>query len=88
MDLLIAFFVLIGGIIVLSVVLAMVHGGDGSDILDTDPTKRLEQRYAAEFEDMDDLLESHNARRRTQGLPEQDADEYALEKQREQRKWG
>lgn len=87
MDLLIAFFGLIGFFVVMCVVLARLHGGDGSDLVDSNPTKRLERRYAAEFEDMENLLDAHNQRRRAQGLPEQTEDEYAADKRREERSW-
>lgn len=87
MDLVIAFFGLIVVFVVMCVVLANFHPGDGSDLLDYDPSKRMETRYAAEFEDMEHLMDAHNARRRAEGLPEQTEDEFAAEKRREERKW-
>lgn len=87
MDLLILFFAVFGGALILIVILARLHPGSGADLLDFDPAKRLEQRYAAEFEDMEDMMETHNRRRRARGLPEQTEDEYRIEKQREERGW-
>lgn len=87
MDLLIAFFVMIGLIIGLSVLFAWLHGGTGADLLDADPRKRMEQRYAAEYEDMDNLLEAHNHRRAARGLPPQTEEEFDEERRRQERRW-
>jgi NH3-dependent NAD+ synthetase len=76
MDLIVLFVVVFGGMIVLLVLMARLHPGSGADLLDWDPSKRMEARYAAEYEDMDALLESHNARRRARGLSEHTEDEY------------
>lgn len=87
MDLLIAFFVFIGGAVLLMVILAKLHPGDGSDLLDFHPGKRLAQRYEAEFDDMDEMLAAHNRRRGERGLPPQTEDEYREQMQREERGW-
>ncbi len=79
MDLVIMFF---GGVAVVAVVLvllARMHPGSGADLLDWDPSKRFEARYAAEFEDAEQMLEMHNQRRRRSGLPEQTEDEFREE---------
>jgi hypothetical protein len=76
MDLIVLFVVVFGGMILLLVLTARMHPGSGADLLDWDPSKRMEARYAAEYEDMDALLESHNARQRARGLPEHTAEEY------------
>lgn len=86
MDLLILFFAVFGGIILLVVLLARMHPGTGADLLDFDPTARMEKRYAAEFEDMEDMLETHNRRRREQGLPDHSEDEYREAMLRKERK--
>lgn len=85
MDLLIAFFVLIAIIIGGSVLLALLNGE--RDVLDFNPQKRLEKRYAAEFEDMENLLHAHNARRAREGLPPQTEEEYDAERRRQERGW-
>lgn len=85
MDLLILFFVVFGGAIVVVVLLSMFHPGSGADLLDWDPSKRMEKRYAAEFEDMEEMLRTHNRRRRERGLPEQTEDEFHAQMLREDR---
>jgi hypothetical protein len=45
-------------------------GGSGADLLDWDPAGRSENKRAADDEDMAQMLERSNARRRSQGLPE------------------
>ena len=68
------------------VLAARMYPGSGADLLDWDPSKRMETRYAAEYEDMDDMLESHNRRQRDQGLPEHTEDEYREIIQRQARR--
>jgi hypothetical protein len=65
-----------GGFILLIVLMARFYPGSGADLLDWDPSERMDARYAAEFEDLDNLLEQHNRRQREQGLPEHTEDEY------------
>lgn len=50
--------------------------GSGADLLDWDPSKRIEARMTADYEDTDQMLAMHNKRRRAAGLPEQTEDEY------------
>jgi hypothetical protein len=70
------FAVLFFGLILLLVVAARFHPGSGADLLDWDPTARVQARMAADIDDADELLASHNRRRRDRGLPEHSEDEY------------
>jgi hypothetical protein len=70
------FAVLVFGLILVLVVAARFHPGSGADLLDWDPTTRVQARMASDVDDADQLLASHNRRRRERGLPEHSEDEY------------
>jgi hypothetical protein len=62
--------ILLGGIaalVVFFVLLGRFYPGSGADVVDWRPTRSYEQRVAAEVEDLDQLLEATNARRRRRG---------------------
>lgn len=70
------FGVVVLGLILLLVLAARLHPGSGADLLDWDPTARVQARMASDIDDADQLLASHNRRRRERGLPEHSEDEY------------
>ncbi len=59
-----------GGLLLFFFVLGKMTWGTGADLVDWDPTARQDARAAADDEDIDDLLEITNRRRRANGLPE------------------
>ena len=63
----VCFFV---GLILFFFLLGRFTPGDGSDLVDWDPGGRADKRRILEHEDVDQMLEMANRRRRAQGLPE------------------
>lgn len=63
----VCFFV---GLILFFFILGRITPGDGSDLVDWDPGKRADARRILDHEDVDQMLETTNRRRRAQGLPE------------------
>ncbi len=73
------FVTLLGLLIVVGVVTVFVLSargtGDGSDLLDWDPTERNRGRRDADVEELELGLVEHNRRRAAAGLPPQTEDE-------------
>lgn len=76
---------LIGGILIL-LALGKWYPGSGADQVDWKPTRSIEQEIELELDDVAQMLEANNARRRASGRPEltEDAlrDELAAEEER------
>lgn len=65
-------------VVVLAGVLALVgrlHPGSGADLLDWQPTRSYEDEARLELEDVEQMIEAQNERRRRTGRPEIDEDE-------------
>jgi hypothetical protein len=65
--------VILGGIAILvlfCLLLGRFYPGSGADVLDWRPSRSYEQRVLADVEDLDQMLEAANARRRARGEPE------------------
>jgi hypothetical protein len=58
------------GLVIFCLLLGKLYPGSGADILDWRPTRSYDQRVAAEIDDLDQMLEATNARRRRRGEPE------------------
>lgn len=71
------------GLLVFFFLLGRLSPGDGSDLVDWDPGRRADARRILEHEDVDQMLETANRRRRAQGLPELKADEVLQGLQRD-----
>ena len=56
-------------------ILGRLTSGSGADLIDWDPAGRADKRRALDHDDMDQMLEMANRRRRAQGLPELTEDE-------------
>jgi hypothetical protein len=82
------FFVVFGGLVVLILLVSWLYGGDGSGVLDWDPSERIRQRLDSEHQEMRTMLAKHNERRREQNLPEHSEDEFTEEVLRERRAGG
>ncbi|MEA2390786.1 MAG: hypothetical protein QOK31_895 [Solirubrobacteraceae bacterium] len=51
-------------------VLGRYYPGSGADVLDWKPTRSYEKQVELEIDDLDQMLEARNARRRRRGEPE------------------
>jgi hypothetical protein len=61
---------LFGLLIVLVLVLGVYYPGTGADVLDWRPTRSPEVEAQLELDDVDQMLEAQNERRRRTGRPE------------------
>ncbi len=61
---------IIGGMIVGLLLLGLLHPRSGAQTLDWKPTRSAEQELQNEIDDLDQMLEAANARRRRRGAPE------------------
>src|SRR3954463_12670646 len=80
--------VLIGGLLLWVVFLGLYHPRSGADVLDWQPTRSPEVEAQNEVDDLDQMLEAANERRRRRGEQERTLDEVELsvtEFQHEQR---
>jgi hypothetical protein len=80
--------VLIGGLLVWVVFLGLYHPRSGSDVLDWRPTRSPELEAQNEIDDMDQMLEAANERRRRRGddeLTEEAIQARVMEDQRARR---
>ena len=55
------------------------YPGTGADVLDWQPTRSYEDESRLEIEDIDEMLEASNERRRRTGRPELTEDQVRLE---------
>jgi hypothetical protein len=69
----------IAALVIFCLLLGRFYPGSGAEVLDWRPTAAFEQRVAAEVDDLDQMLEATNARRRRRGEPE--LTEHALHEQ-------
>src|SRR4051794_41881471 len=58
------------GLVIFCLLLGKLYPGSGADVLDWRPARSYEQRVAAEIDDLDEMLEATNARRRRRGGPQ------------------
>ncbi len=61
---------IVGGMLVGLVLLGLFHPRSGADTLDWRPTRSAELEVHNEIDDLDQMLEAANARRRARGAPE------------------
>jgi hypothetical protein len=81
--------ILIGGLLVWVVFLGLYHPRSGSDVLDWRPTRSPELEAQNEVDDIDQMLEAANERRRRRGddeLTEEALQARVIEDQREHRR--
>lgn len=60
----------IGAIVLVLYLLGRWYPGSGADVLDWNPRELQERKLEAEAEDLEQMLEARNARRRARGEPE------------------
>jgi hypothetical protein len=78
----------LGGFAILIVMLLAVgrlYPGSGAEQLDWKPTRSYEDEVRLELEDIDQMLELQNERRRRHGRPELTEDDVRLEVESEER---
>jgi hypothetical protein len=81
--------VLLGGLLLWVIFLGLYHPRSGADVLDWRPTRSPELEAQNEVDDLDQMLEAANARRRARGekeLTEEMLEARVLEDRREQSK--
>jgi hypothetical protein len=61
---------MVGGMLAGLVLLGLFHPRSGAQTLDWKPTRSAEQEIQNEIDDLDQMLEAANARRRRRGAPE------------------
>jgi hypothetical protein len=70
--------VMLGGIaafVLFILVLSHMHPGSGADVLDWEPTRSLETEAELELDDIAQMLEAQNERRRARGEPDRTEEE-------------
>jgi len=79
--------VVVMGVLVLGIFLALGkwYPGSGADVLDWKPTRSYEDEIQLEMDDVDQMLEAQNERRRRSGRPEISEDEVRADVDAEQR---
>ena len=81
--------VLIGGLLVWVIFLGLYHPRSGADVLDWRPTRSAELEAQNEVDDLEQMLEAANAKRRARGeaeLTEEELELRVMEDRREQTK--
>jgi hypothetical protein len=71
-----------GVIVVLAIVFILIghfYPGSGADVLDWRPTRSFDEEARLELEDIDQMLEAQNERRRRSGRPEISEDDIRAE---------
>ena len=74
--------VAVGGLLFLFLVFLAIgkwYPGSGAEQLDWKPTRSVETEVELELDDIDQMLEAQNERRRRRGLPDRTEDEVRLE---------
>jgi hypothetical protein len=61
---------IVGGLLAALVLLGLFHPRSGAQTLDWKPTRSVEAEVQNEIDDLDQMLEAANARRRRRGAPE------------------
>jgi hypothetical protein len=80
---LLAVIVALALLLVVFLAIGKYYPGTGADVLDWQPTRSYEDEIRLEIEDIDEMLEASNERRRRTGRPELTEDEIRLEVERD-----
>jgi hypothetical protein len=71
--------IVVGGMAALIIALLLIgqfYPGSGAEVLDWKPTRSLETEAELEIDDIAQMLEAQNERRRRRGLPERTLEEF------------
>jgi hypothetical protein len=80
---LLAVMVALALLLVVFLAIGKWYPGTGADVLDWQPTRSYEDEIRLEIEDIDEMLEASNERRRRTGRPELTEDEIRLDVERD-----
>jgi hypothetical protein len=80
---LLAVMVALALLLVVFLAIGKWYPGTGADVPDWQPTRSYEDEIRLEIEDIDEMLEASNERRRRTGRPELTEDEIRLEVERD-----
>jgi hypothetical protein len=80
---LLAVMVALALLLVVFLAIGKWYPGTGADVHDWQPTRSYEDEIRLEIEDIDEMLEASNERRRRTGRPELTEDEIRLEVERD-----
>ncbi len=80
---LLAVLIALALLLVIFLAIGKWYPGTGADVLDWQPTRSYEDEIRLEMEDIDEMLEASNERRRRTGRPELTEDEIRLEVERD-----
>jgi len=80
---LLAVMVALALLLVVFLAIGKYYPGTGADVLDWQPTRSYEDEIRLEIEDIDEMLEASNERRRRTGRPELTEDEIRLQVERD-----
>jgi hypothetical protein len=75
----------VGALVVALVLLGKYYPGTGADVLDWQPTRSLETEAELELDDVQQMLDAQNERRRRTGRPELTEDQVRARVAAEQR---
>ena len=81
------FALFFGGLVILLLIFLAIgkyYPGSGADVVDWKPTRSFEDEIRLEMEDVDQMIEAQNERRRRKGRPEITEDDIRAEVQREE----
>ena len=78
---------ILGGLLLWVLFLGLYHPRSGSDVLQWRPTRSAELEMQNEIDDVDQMLEAANQRRRARGEVELTEDEYRSRLQAEAERW-
>ena len=70
---------MVGFIVLVLVLLARAYPGSGADVLDWKPTRSIETEIELEQDDVAQMIEAQNERRRRTGRPERTEDQVRAE---------
>ena len=69
----------VAGLFIALVLLGLYYPGSGAEQLDWKPTRSYEQEIELELDDVDQMLEAQNARRRATGRPERTEEDVRIQ---------
>ncbi|MEA2386185.1 MAG: hypothetical protein QOJ22_359 [Thermoleophilaceae bacterium] len=75
--------VALGLLLLIFLAIGKWYPGSGAEVLDWQPTRSYEDEIRLELEDIDEMLEASNERRRRSGRPELTADQVRGEVERD-----
>jgi len=75
----------VGGVLMVLVAIGIWHPKSGATVLDWRPTRSYEDEIQLELDDVDQMLEAQNERRRRSGRPELTEDDFRAQVEADQR---